>query len=354
MKFEAYEPKQYEMHTPSKVDFNFIGKNSFAMLDDTFKVNLDPRGQLASMASLGIDPNDLKSELLEGRFFIVDNQVVDHRFKSNLKFEHTADSIKNLVNKLGLAQRAENQPGFQARGRRQPIRSSKIEMKATREAFEVNPIDLAGGLMDINIGFNWSPFELDIHSVIEMWRQVCSNGAIASSPILDNRIPMLNRWEENLRISDHVVRHNFDKLVLPRLQAMPTERITLADVQALQKILSDLQSSKQLHHDSTQSLISMSEKVNEAWLPGAGSMKKNMLKFVEAPMTAFDAYNVVTEASTHHLGRDKTSSQSQAFISSLIFNTDRRRASRTELDSLLCDTNTFANPDQAFFGLTCH
>ena len=344
MHYERYEPKEAFVFAPSKVDFCFAGGYSHVFLDGNIKVPMDPRGQIANQIALGIDPDDLKSEVLEGRYFLVDGGCVDHRLKSDIKFEHNDDSVQALVDKLGFATRVNPATGY----------SGPILTRATREAFEVNPLDSIGGQFDIHIGFNWSPFDLDIHSLIEMWRQVCENGAIAQSPILDNKIPMLNRWEENLAISDRVVRHSFDKLVLPRLEALPNERVTLADVVALQGIISNMQQSKHLHGSSLMALANMEEVIDQAWIPGAHSLKKNMLKFVPAPMTAYDAYNIVTEAATHHLGRDQTNHRAAAFVSSLIFNIDRQRSSRTELDSLVTDTNTFANPDRAFFAETCH
>lgn len=346
MNYKRIDVKDARVITPSKVDFACAGGHHDMYLDDNIKVSLNPRGAIVGQLNLGIDPDDVKEEVLEGRYFVVDGKCVDYRLKSDLKFEHSTDSISALVDKLGFAQRSNNQRLFGVDG--------PLIARASREAFEVNPLDSLGGLFDIHIGFNWSPFELDIHSVIEMWRQVCSNGAIAQSPILDNKIPMLNRWEENLAISDRVVRHNFDKLVLPRLKALPSERITLADVAALMDIINNLRQSKHLFRESVDALKNMEAVISQAWLPGADGLKKNMQKFVSAPMTAYDAYNIVTEASTHHLGRDRTSHQAQSFITSLIFNADRQRSSRTELDSLVTDTNTFANPDRAFFGETCH
>lgn len=347
MSYRRADVNEVFVHQPSKVDFYVAGGHSHMILDDKFKVPLEPRGSVAGMINLGVDPKDVMPEVLEGRYFVVDDKVVDHRLKSALKFQHTDEAIKSLVDKLGFAQQVTiNSIGEE--------RFGKIEARASREAFEVNPLDSIGGQFDIHIGFNWSPFDLDIHSIIEMWRQVCTNGAVARSPILDNKIPLLNRWEENLAISDRVVRHNFDKLVLPRLAALPNERITLADVAALQTILSGLQQSKHLNGSSMMALAEMEAVVDQAWLPGANELKKNMQKFVQAPMTAFDAYNIVTEAATHHLGRDRNNHQASAFVSSIIFNADRQRSSRTELDSLTTDTNTFANPDRAFFGETCH
>lgn len=347
MQYQRAEINEAFVHQASKVDFHVQGGHSHMYLDDKFKVPLDPRGAICGQLQLGIDPKELESEVLEGRYFVVDDKVIDHRLKSNLKFQHSDESIVQLVDKLGFAQKmTTNFMGVE--------RIGGLEARATREAFEVNPLDSIGGQFDIHIGFQWSPFELDIHSIIEMWRQVCSNGAIARSPILDNKIPMLNRWEENLAISDRVVRHNFDKLVLPRLAALPNERITLADVSALQNIINGLQQSKHLQSHSMRALSAMEDVVNQAWLPGADQLKKNMQKFVQAPMTAYDAYNIVTEAATHHLGRDRNNHQAGAFVSNLIFNADRQRSSRTELDSLTTDTNTFANPDRAFFADTCH
>lgn len=342
-----FEPKEVVVHTPTNVDFIPAGHKSYeVLLDNEFTLPMDKRSQVAGMLALGMDLDDLKEEFLGGRFFIVDGDVIDHRLKSNLKFEHSEDAVKELTEKLGFCKRT-NLFGHGQVG--MPFAHS------ADEAFESSILDSVGGQFDIYLGFGWSPFELDIEGTIEMIRQVCSNGAIARSPLLDRHIPMMNRWEENLHLSRHVMRHSFEKMVLPRLEALPQERASLADLNQVSRILSDYASSTRIQSDSRTALERMLELVDTASdIPGASQLQSNQLRFIEAPMTAFDAYNIVTEAATHHRGEDKHDAAANSWISGMLFNDQRKRAARADLDSLMVSTNTFADADRAFFGTTCH
>lgn len=343
-----HHTEDFHLFTPSTVDFLSNGKSGYvAVLDGQWDIPVDRRSGLAGQLKLGVDRKLIETEFLDGKFFMVDDDVVDYRLKSDLSFVHSDDSIKSLAGSLGFAR---STPSIFT----DVAHSKHIYAQSSVERFDCNATDTLGGQFDINIGFTWSPFASDISSFIEMWRQVCTNGAIAQSPIMNHRIPMLNKWEENLQISNQVLRHNFDKIVFPRLAALPNERISLDDMKNLMRIVSDLSNSTELAGDSIMHLANISDKLYEAWDPAADVLKSNVLKFIQAPITAFDAMNIATEASTHHVAIDRTGHRAQAFANKLIFNESRQRNLEVDLSLLVTDTNTFRNVDTAFFGQTCH
>lgn len=351
MNYAKHETDNFFVHTPEKVEFRMDSAKSYTLVvDGEFELALGAKDPVVGQLRLGVDENELLPDYKDGRYFIVDGSIIDHRTASNLKFEHDEESVKQLADKLGFSYRQRN--NRHASGGRI---STALVAHSQTEAFDCSITPDVGGAMDIKMGFGWSPFDLNIKAVIEMWRQICENGAIAQSPLLDCLIPMMNRWEENLAISNRVIHHNFDKIVLPRLNGLTTERVSLADVSQMNRIFGDLLGSKDLYSDQTKGLKHMAALTEKALeIPGASHLRPNQLKFIEAPMTAYDAYNMVTEAATHYVGKDRTTARSQAFISNLLFNDSRKRAKQVELDSLLIGSTTMANPDQAFWGHTHH
>lgn len=350
----AHATDNFFLHTPSTVDFKLASSSSYeVIIDNKWTVPLDRRSQIGGQLKLGVNQTQLKQEFLEGSFFIVDDHVIDHRLKSDLKFIHKDDAIRSLADALGFAKMAPVEPGFLDRATRKMSRTAPMARSQT-EKFECNATETMGGQFDIKIGFSWSPYDIDINSYIEMWRQVCENGAVAQSPLMNHRIPMLNKWEENLAISNQVIRHSFDKTVFPRLKALPNERISMADMQVLFRIVRDQAASTQQHSDSLAHLHEIEEKLSGAWDPAANSLKTNILKFIPAPVTAFDAMNIATEIGTHHVARDRTGGRAQAFVNGLIFDESRQRNLNVNLDNLVVDGETFGQVDQAFFGTTCH
>lgn len=333
----AYEPDEFFIHQPSTVDFVRSRGQVSVVIDDTWSVPLERRDQTAGQVNLGMDHADLKERFLTGRYFIVDDQVIDWRGGDDLKFMHDDAAIAKLASTIGFV---DSPTG---------CRAGNVTHKLDYEAFQSE-----GGQFDVHIGFNWSPFSLDINSQLSLLRLVCSNGLVAQSPIMHHRIPMMNAWEDNLAISNDVIGHSFHKLVGPRLAALTEERISVHDALMMRSFLNDLSTSKQATGAQLLALNNMLELIEPVFTDEVMSLSKNMLKFVHAPITGFDALNVATECATHYVGEDRSKVKAELFANSLIFSEDRQRNIRTDLDKLMVDVHTFDNPDQAFFGQTCH
>lgn len=358
MKYEAIKTDNWNMLKPSKVDFLYGGDKHWSVqLDGKFTFNLDRRSPIAGQLNLEVDRGHLIEQFTDGRFFIVDDEVIDYRLQADLKFMHNDEAIKRLVDTLGFASPVSDNVflGRRARATRHGV-STSIQARSQTEAFEASALDTIGGQFDIRTGFKWSPFSLDIHSYIEMWRQVCENGAIATAPIVNSRIPMMNQWKENLAISNQVIRHNFDKIVMPRLAALPNERISMSDLMVLRNIVDNMASTedKMFSNESYRHLKAIGSQLELAWDPRADMLGRNNLKFIPAPVSAFDAMNIATELSTHHTPKDRTGARSQAFVNDLIFSETRRRNMAVDVNNLVTDVATFNDVDRAFFGITCH
>lgn len=333
---EAYEATEFRVFTPETVSFNQnLGQ---VIIDDEFVVSLERRSPVIGQLQLGVDPELLKPQFLEGQYFAVDGQIVDFREKQHLKFMHDAKSIEKLAATIGFL--------ITDKGR---IVAGNRTASMTYDAFATE-----GGVFDVDIGFSWSPFSIDIDSALNMIRQICENGMVARAPMLNHRIPMLNAWEENLAISNDLIKHSFERQVGPRLKALRDERISMHDVGALRSMVNDLAASKEIAATQRNHLNTIIEVLDPLFTADVERIKPNMLKFIAAPVSAYDAFNIATECSTHYVGEDRTGTRLTGFANHLIFDPIRQNNLSTQLDTLVADTMTLNNPDQAFFGITAH
>lgn len=336
---QVYEADDVMLHRPDAIDFYKSHGSTFMNIDQTWSIELDRRNPLVGQLDLGVDRELLAAEYVGGQFFIVDNTVIDYRSVNYKGYTHSVDNIKELTDAIGFV-----------------LRNGKIQAGNITHNFEHEAFTSAGngGQFDIQIGFNWSPFSMDIESMLKMVRLACENGMIASSPIMNNRIPMINEWKENLMISNDVIGHAFHKMVSPRLAAMPDERVSLYDIGMMMTAIVDLANSKKLHVAKVEALETMYDRLDVLLTPEVRAIKKNMLKFIEAPVSAYDAMNLMTECATHYVGIDKTATKASALANNFLFDQKRQRNIGTKLDSLVADQQTFLNADQAFFGITSH
>lgn len=336
----TYEPTDFRIITPQDITFFKRDNANFIAVDDEWEVKLDKRHNAVGQLALGIDPELLKPTFMGGRYFLVDDQIIDFRQAENIKFEHDMEALINLIKSVGMSV---DQHG-------------KIYAQSVTSKFEYEAFQSMGGEFNIDQGFKWSPFSMDIQAALEMLRLACYNGLVVSDPVMNHKIPVMNGWEENLAIANDVIRHTFDHKVGPRLAALPNEMISMHDAMGLCDLIgSALNSNKNelvLNHNE---LVAIQEKLEPLVTPDVRAMQKNLLKFIPVPITAFDAMNVATECATHHI--DPFSPQAtklSGFANNLLFSDSRQKNLDVNLDNLVMDTKVFSNADQAFFGVTCH
>lgn len=333
-----YEPKHFEIYRPVTVEFKESGKSFEVVLDDEIKIPLDRRSDIVGQLNLGVDEAPLLKRFADGSYFMVDGVVADYRTSNELKFTHSHDSISEMIKHLGM----------------QKI-GNVVQMTSITSELECEALNgQVGGLFDVKVGFNWSPFRTDIESVVEMIRQICTNGMVASDPIMSYRVPVINMWQDNLQVGNDILVHQFNKLVIPRLEAMPNERISMYDVLGLRAVIADLRESSDLKSQHVMALGNMFDSLDELVTSDVVAIKKNLLQFIPAPISAYDAFNIATECGTHYVSGDKTSKRAQAFANSLLFNDDRSNKINLDLRNLVADTQTFMDVDRAFFGHTSH
>lgn len=338
---DAYEPDNFFIHQAGDVDFFKREKETYVAIDGEWEIKLDRRNNVVGQLALGVDPKELKHSFLGGRYFVVDDQIVDYRLAENLgKFMHDEKGLANLVSKVGMSM---NQSGI--------IQAKSVTGKFDYEAGQSDGLQFA-----IDIGFEWSPFSLDIDSLLSLVRLACYNGLVVSDPIMNHKIPVMNGWEENLKIANEVLSHSFYHKVGPRLNQLQDEMINMHDAMGLCDLIGSALGDKKegtiINHNEVVRIHELLEPVVTSDVRG---MQKNLLKFIGAPITAFDAMNVATELATHHINPwSPAAKKLSGFANNLLFSELRQSNLAVNLDNLVMDTKVFGDADQAFWGITCH
>lgn len=340
-KLEVYEPDNFFIHQAQDVDFFKREKETYVAIDGEWEIKLDRRNNVVGQLALGVDPEELKHSFLGGRYFVVDDQVVDYRLAESVgKFMHDEKGLMNLVSKVGMSI---NEAGI-------------IQAKSVTGKFDYAAGQSDGLQFAVDIGFEWSPFSLDIDSLLSLIRLACYNGLTVTDPIMNHKIPVMNGWEENLAIANEVLSHSFYHKVGPRLAQLQDEMINMHDAMGLCDLIGSALGDKKegtiINHNE---VVRIHDLLNPVVTSEVRGMQKNLLKFIGAPITAFDAMNVATELATHHINPWSPAAKKLAgFANNLLFSELRQNNLAVNLDNLVMDTKVFANTDRAFFGETCH
>lgn len=328
---------KYEIITPSSA--KHLNKSTISL--DGFEIYLDKNHPLPSALSQQVTNEDVRQVVNNSRLFVVNDQVVDHFVPSNPKqktFVHEDNIIKQMIKNLGFEQ--DNQGN---------LTTNKIH-----DRYEFNDTDTAGGQFSVDIGYKWSPFKADVTSFSTLARFVCSNTMSTNDPSLTYFIPLINAWEENIKISNQALRYSMDNKVRPRLQRLYDSKASAWDVILFSNILNGMLNAAQKDKNVSIGAIGELGKIKAAVDQIFGDDESEVLcllpsmqKMIPAPINAFDLFNFATECDTHYYKSQKL----EGFANSLIFDAqDRQRQMSMDLDHIDVDGRTFNSIEDAFAG----
>jgi hypothetical protein len=335
----SFAPHQNYIHTAKVVTPIHTSTGGFAFrVDDQYDITFSKSSDVVRQLELGIDPELLAQPYVDGKFHIVDDQIIDYRRSGYTGFLHTPDSLKELSRRIGFTK-----DGF-----------GSISAKNSTSRFEHNAFDSAGGQFDVDIGFQWSAFSPNLESHFEMVRQLCSNGHVfGQGTVMSRSVPIISGWESNMEVANHVLKRVFETTVTSRLEHMPSERIALSDVRVLGHQVDAILASDRTQVLARKFVESLKAKLSPILAqPGVSSLSTGDLKRIASPISTFDAFNIATELTSHYMAEDLSKSKLQAFSNSCIF--DHKRQLNIESTGSEMMSDTFQDADRAFFAETCH
>lgn len=294
----------------------------------------------------------VQERLTNGHYFFVNGELYDFRDGNYKGFIHEDDSIDAMADVIGYTNKNN--------------RSTAIsrDVSLSRE-WSRNPIEVElfgdGGKFDSRVMFSWSPFVRYISTSFDIIRLICENGMTGMTSLFNSKIPLQNRWDEHLDIASVLLQNKLETMLSQRFSQMADERATVADCLLLQRHAEDrlLENVSQVYagrsSDQRERLRNISTIVApDLQLADIYKSKvyedKRLSAQLPSHLSAFDAYNIATELTSH---TEETSGSSnhglERFANVLVFDrTDKsQQASRF---STAPAQSAFSDPDVAFFG----
>lgn len=293
---------------------------------------------------------ELGSRLSGGAYFFVEDELVDWRDGTyDGSFIHSDKAIGKFMDVLGvtttpIARRKAERLGY----------NSQIELKRVWSDLDFNaPHIIEGGDFKSRLTFEWSPFNRTINSTYELVRLVCTNGMIGTTSWLNNKVPVINKWEEHLQIANDQIQHKVQQKFLQRMTAMTKRRASVADCQSIASHAIKRISSP--HNDAQQRLnlqrigyvADVEEHLNSYYKSNVFE-DKHVAAQCPSHLTQFDVYNLATEISSHtEESKDSSNFALHRLANFLLFDEDQDyTASRFGSPKL----SQVSDPSVAYFG----
>jgi len=320
------------------------------IVDDRFEHTFKPESRVSKALEI-MSAADLGERLSGGNYFFIEDELYDFRDGRYSGFVHTDDSIRNLVDVVGISDNSDD-----VRVHTNTVsKDFKLGRKWSDHGITV-PAYQVGGEFNSEIHFNWNPFVRTIGSAFMLYRLVCENGMRGLKSFLNTKIPLMNRWQEHLDIANKQIQTKVESTISARLTRMGHERASVGEVNLL---------ASHAHRRLIESAVPLSsvereqlENIRNVASPviHLGSVYKDNV-FVDsnlaaqhpAHLTVFDVYNMVTELRSHTRETEKSTDLGlDRLANDLIF--DRKdltmHAQRFSMPRLC----SFSDPDAAFFG----
>lgn len=294
--------------------------------------------------------SQLQARLTGGNYFFVEDQLIDFRDNGYNGFVHDDNAVDNLMAHIGVST---NERNIRSGLRLNTVPSDYMLMKKwSAQDFDV-PGYQQGGDFTSNMIFNWNPFTSFIKGSFELVRQICTNGMVGSTELINSRIPLVNRWEEHLQIANIQMQNKVSSLVRDRLSIMGRERAMVSDLQLVTKHAAARRaiSNSAAEVRRLDAIMKISDPIIHLrdYYQDNVFQDKNIAAQVKGHLTQFDCYNLATELSTHTAETEEsTSGALQRLANGLLFPANNNKSHNLNTAPLL---SAFSNPDQAFFGI---
>ena len=296
-------------------------------------------------------PVQLSERLSGGHYFFINGCLFDFRDGDYRGFVHSNDNIEAMKNVIGI-------DVVDSRSNNDNTQSSRYRLSKHWSTDNiVVPQFGEGGKFDSRLTFVWSPFNRNIRSSFDIVRLICENGMTGLSALFSAKIPVINRWEEHLDIASIQIQNKLNTMVGQRFMNMAEERATIADCLQLQshaenRLESILNSGNLKTREQLRNIIAaVSPEVQLANFYKAPVFEDRRLGAqLTSHLTAFDAYNIATELSSHSSeGNGSTDFALDRFANALVFDRADRRQHAARFGAGP-STAAFSDPDAAFFG----
>lgn len=301
-------------------------------------------------------PEDIAKRLSGGDFFVTQTgELVDFRYgayKHINGFIHTDESINRLASVVGYTDDVPARNNTMSR-------TVSLSNRWSEHDIAIPGIG-EGGNFQSSLNFAWSPFSEHVRSSFEIMRLICSNGMMGMSPLLNTKIPLINRWEEHLDIANQQIQNKVSDIMQRRILEMADDRATVAELMLISDHAtnrldsSDLSSTKETR-DRLRAIRAIASP--ELHSPGEvyrSNVFENKSLAAQMPghLSVYDAWNMLTEMNSHTAECSKSSNHAlDRMANRLLFDREDlvNHAARYNKNGKV-KLAAFSDPDAAFFG----
>jgi hypothetical protein len=322
-------------------------------VNDQFNHVFAQSSRVSNALRLSQSVSALEEHLTGGDYFFVDDKLIDFRDNTYMGYVHSDDSINMLMETIGY----DTINNRRKRTLSLTTQSSEIALvkQWSKENFQVPGLG-EGGNFDSKLLYTWNPFFHYVKGIFEIERLICTNGMVASTPLLNTKVPLINRWTEHLEIANRQIQNKVEHLVLRRLEQMQTQRASVAMLLRIQQH-ADTRAEDCYSPTERERLTTIGRVANPAlFLEGTYTdevfSNKNLSAHLAGHLTQFDAWNLATEMLSHTTGTEKsTTGAVQIVANSLMFpKVEAGRRMPKSIDGSNIPLSPFSDSERAFFG----
>ena len=300
--------------------------------------------------------SQLQQRLNGGQFFFVDAgkgyTLIDHRDGTYNGWVHSEQSIDKLMEVIGIQTDVSQtrRVGMRLNTTVSPIVLAK---QWSTEGFHIDGY-LDGGAFTSGITFGWSPFMNHVKGIFEIVRQICSNGMVGTSDLINSKIPLQNRWDEHLILANKQMQNMVQSKVATRLYEMGEQRAAVSILMAIAKHARCRLVNEDSNHAEDARLYQLANiadpklHLGNYYEPHVFD-DNNVGARVPGHLSMFDAWNLTTEMYTHTPeAEDSTNGGLQRLANGLLF--PQMESTKGQIIDRIPLLSAFSDPDKAFFG----
>jgi hypothetical protein len=273
-----------------------------------------PAKSRESKLCLTTDKGTIDALFDKGTYVFYGDKLVDYRRADSFSFIHNDESIKELSERIGIHHYEEKSYSNAVNGLFNQSRGSKnngVFLGGEFSTFEMDIPELfEGGAFNNSLIYKWSPFSNTITTSLEVQRLVCTNGMVANAPFVTYEVPVVNDWEQSLKVISTRLETQINNVLGERFKGMANanSRSSVADLNRAHELLSTRFERSHMSMEDAKKLSRLIDLVDPSkHLSDTYDLKvlenSKLCKIADSHLTQFDLFNVLTEASTHY-GRD--------------------------------------------------
>jgi len=316
-------------------------------VNDKYEYTFDASSRVSKHLEL-YEPEKLAERMNGGKFFFIDGNLYDMRYGDYNGHVHSDVAIEKLADIVGIGPRGSVRMNDQSISRDYTLGRQWSEHGITIPHYN------DGGEFKSQLHFGWSPFSKYVSSVFMLYRLVCENGMRGVTSFMNTKIPLINRWEENLDIANIQIQNKVNGMITDRVSMMGRERASVQEVMQLAQHAHNRLTQIYDNPGATDRLSNIYRiaspvgQLGHVYREGV-FMDSNLAAQHPAHLSVLDVFNMVTEMNTHTDETDKSSSLGlDKFANTLMF--DRKDLTGFAGTYSAPKLSAFSNPDEAFFG----